>query len=692
MKKQLLLLLGALIALPTLARDFTYTYEGQTITYTVLDEDAKTCKTKDGKNLSFGAAAPYWVSGNRIYGNFILPSNPKDGDTEFTLTSIGEGAFSFCSGLTSVTIPNSVTKIGNGAFWDCDGLTSVTIPNSVTKIDDYAFWGCSNLQDLFVKSTELSVSSSILLCCDNLQKIVLAAGFEMLSGLNDKTQVYTQKELFNKVKEINSSLTCHALPGIIGSSTSAYNSIEVSIKPESGATIHEVRFNDKVYPSDQQTILLEDLTPGQSYNLAVTYSNEYFDRLQTVLTYETRSMFTSVELVKATQSTLTVKVNTVEDNKIKNLSVNGVRCNQNGIATVIGLTSNTNHSVRASAEYNENTFYSNSYSFTTEKINPVIEAVASPTAITLIPSYTDEDAIINGTEFTVNGEKYDAKAQTFVNLPVNSTVEAYFRVNSESDSKTFSLPALELKTLAARATSKDCAIICAETNMSEEEYGGGFEWRRYDAPDMVPSTFVPCPVANGHLEGRLQGLSSSTYYKYRPYYEDCNGYRTFGEWTAFITADVDVYFEPTVYTYTPNSVTKNSAKIVGYAIGGSEEINEQGFEYWSVTGSRADIEVKKVLASGQRMIVNLTDLEPSTTYKVRAFATTASKTTYGAEQEFTTAEDPDAGIEETVTEVNETELFDIYTLNGVCVRRQTNDFSGLQRGIYIANGRKIFVR
>ena len=49
------------------------------------------------------------------------------------------------TGCQSTIIPNSVTSIGEGAFLGCSGLTSVTIPNSVTSIGDYAFLGCSGL-------------------------------------------------------------------------------------------------------------------------------------------------------------------------------------------------------------------------------------------------------------------------------------------------------------------------------------------------------------------------------------------------------------------------------------------------------------------------------------------------------------------------------------------------------------------
>ena len=68
--------------------------------------------------------------------NTIIPNS---------VTSIGEFAFSDCSGLTSVAIPNSVTSIGESAFARCSGLTSVTIPNSVTSIGSWTFYGCSGL-------------------------------------------------------------------------------------------------------------------------------------------------------------------------------------------------------------------------------------------------------------------------------------------------------------------------------------------------------------------------------------------------------------------------------------------------------------------------------------------------------------------------------------------------------------------
>ncbi len=61
------------------------------------------------------------------------------------VTTIGRYAFSRCTSLTAITIPNSVTAIDDGAFQDCTSLTTITIPDSVTSIGDETFKGCTAL-------------------------------------------------------------------------------------------------------------------------------------------------------------------------------------------------------------------------------------------------------------------------------------------------------------------------------------------------------------------------------------------------------------------------------------------------------------------------------------------------------------------------------------------------------------------
>jgi hypothetical protein len=65
-----------------------------------------------------------------------------------SVTSIGNGAFSSCTSLTSITIPNSVTSIRDWAFYFCTSLTSVTIPDGVTSIRNYTFYYCTSLTSI----------------------------------------------------------------------------------------------------------------------------------------------------------------------------------------------------------------------------------------------------------------------------------------------------------------------------------------------------------------------------------------------------------------------------------------------------------------------------------------------------------------------------------------------------------------
>ena len=88
-----------------------------------------------------------------------------------SVTSIGNYAFKYCTGLTSVTIPNSVTIIGTQAFNGCSGLTSVTIPNSVTSIEYEAFRGCSSLTSITIPNSVTSINDWAFIRCSSLNSI-----------------------------------------------------------------------------------------------------------------------------------------------------------------------------------------------------------------------------------------------------------------------------------------------------------------------------------------------------------------------------------------------------------------------------------------------------------------------------------------------------------------------------------------
>ena len=88
-------------------------------------------------------------SGN-YSGEVVIPESVEFKGLTHSVTSIGDDAFSGCSGLTSVTIGSGVTSIGNYAFVYCSGLTSVTIPNSVTSIGKEAFSCCSGLTSVHI--------------------------------------------------------------------------------------------------------------------------------------------------------------------------------------------------------------------------------------------------------------------------------------------------------------------------------------------------------------------------------------------------------------------------------------------------------------------------------------------------------------------------------------------------------------
>ena len=94
---------------------------------------------EDGESVE---VAQYDDWDNPYSGDIVIPSSVAYEGKTYSVTRIGDVAFTVCFSLTSVEIPNSVTSIGNSVFYGCSSLSSIEIPNSVTSIGGSAFMGC----------------------------------------------------------------------------------------------------------------------------------------------------------------------------------------------------------------------------------------------------------------------------------------------------------------------------------------------------------------------------------------------------------------------------------------------------------------------------------------------------------------------------------------------------------------------
>ena len=93
---------------------------------------------------------------------------------------IDYSAFSGCTKLTSIIIPDVVKHIGNGAFKGCTGLTSITIPNNVRYIGSKAFEGCTGLINVKIPNNKIIIFSNTFRGCTGLTSITIPDGVERI--------------------------------------------------------------------------------------------------------------------------------------------------------------------------------------------------------------------------------------------------------------------------------------------------------------------------------------------------------------------------------------------------------------------------------------------------------------------------------------------------------------------------------
>ena len=172
-------------------------------------------------------------------------------------------------------------------------------------------------------------------------------------------------------------------------------------------------------------------------------------------------------------------------------------------------------------------------------------------------------------------------------------------------------------TLNATITNPDDVTITAK----------GFEWK---ATTGGTFTQIAGTGTGNTFTADLTGLTPNTGYTFKAFIT-YNGTTVYGSEMTFTTQSSTVT-PPTVTTNDATNITQTTATLNGAVTAGDEAITAQGFEWKATAGGT----YTQVNATGATMSYDLTGLTPNTSYTFKAFATTASGTTYGEEKTFTT--------------------------------------------------------
>ena len=160
----------------------------------------------------------YWSSTNyQGLTTATIPATVTNDGTTYSVTSIGEGAFLYCSSLTSITIPNSVTSIGERAFYYCSSLTKLICEGhveNVENIDGSAISYCYALDTIVISAQAFDVEESYWATMPkNIRYIQLTGGELTDNAFNVILRSYKTLGTLDLAAATNTTLSDEAFKG-----------------------------------------------------------------------------------------------------------------------------------------------------------------------------------------------------------------------------------------------------------------------------------------------------------------------------------------------------------------------------------------------------------------------------------------------------------------------------------------------
>ena len=111
------------------------------------------------------------TGGEILYGAFSGCTLLTEVIVPETIKTVADYAFYYCSNLKQFTIPVTVESIGDHAFYYCYDLKSITIPDRITRIGNYAFCYCSGLERVTLGKGIIGIEGSAFSACTRLTTI-----------------------------------------------------------------------------------------------------------------------------------------------------------------------------------------------------------------------------------------------------------------------------------------------------------------------------------------------------------------------------------------------------------------------------------------------------------------------------------------------------------------------------------------
>ena len=675
------------------------------------------------------------IGSDAFYGCTGLTEVYYNAENCSTMGSYSYPVFHGCSNLKKLNIGNNVKIIPNYAFYNCSGLTEITIPNSVTAIGDAAFYGCSNLK-LVINLSNLTISkgasnngyvayyannvinapngsivedfvfskanntNTLIAYLGNANELILPNDFNGENYTIGANAFYNCSNLTSVT--IPNSITAIGSDAFSGCSNLTTLILEDGSEDISGLnfpnspieTLHLGRKYSETFMKNKTSLI--KMTVG---NNVTKICEESFYGCTNLTDVEIPNSVTKIgknafwncnklitnEVIDKTQTTVSIALATPTKFQTGIANENEKIASESNNIFINGLKPNTNYTYNSGLIINDIFCDIKTFAFTTKDLIFYHSDIIGATSASLKAYYEGDVSVIDyGINWGNNTVEYNNLDSISVyNLDPNTTYYVYYFINTKEGGEYSTSWSIKTKLLTWNAgeftaTSTTSARLSVETNCDAIE-GTGFEWKRYDAPNDLTPYKAPCPIVNGTLKGSLRGLNSSVYYKCRPYYTSSSGKTHYGAWFAIFTGDANVYFEPEVSTSDKNTVVDNSAIINGYALAGSDDILEQGFEYWKTSSSPTTYSSSGVMiakASGISMSATISDLEYNSTYKYRAFAKTEKGTIYGKEVEFKTGNDP-VSVENIEINNSSIEIIEIarYDIHGRRLSKPTPGFN-----------------